>query len=82
VLTAFYITGAMMMEVASTSKTSVNLYQTTRRNNPKDSHDEEMTMIVKAASTSETSVNFYQTTRHNNPENSRQYIRMFVFLFT
>jgi hypothetical protein len=29
---------ALMMEAASTSETSVNLYQTTRRNNPEDSH--------------------------------------------
>jgi hypothetical protein len=29
---------ALMMEAASTSKTSVNSYQTTRRNNPEDSH--------------------------------------------
>jgi hypothetical protein len=29
---------ALMMEVASTSETSVNFYQTTRRNNPEDSH--------------------------------------------
>jgi hypothetical protein len=28
----------LMMEAASTSETSVNLYQTTRRNNPEDSH--------------------------------------------
>jgi hypothetical protein len=27
-----------MMETASTSETSVNLYQTTRRNSPEDSH--------------------------------------------
>jgi hypothetical protein len=27
-----------MMETASTSETSVNFYQTTRRNNPEDSH--------------------------------------------
>jgi hypothetical protein len=27
-----------MMEAASTSEMSVNYYQTTRRNNPKDSH--------------------------------------------
>jgi hypothetical protein len=27
-----------MMEAASTSETSVNVYQTTRRNNPEDSH--------------------------------------------
>jgi hypothetical protein len=27
-----------MMEAASTSETSVNFYQTTRRNNPEDSH--------------------------------------------
>jgi hypothetical protein len=29
---------ALMMEAASTSETSVNFYQTTQRNNPKDSH--------------------------------------------
>jgi hypothetical protein len=29
---------ALMMEVASTSETSVNFYQTTRRNNPEDSN--------------------------------------------
>jgi hypothetical protein len=29
---------ALMMEEASTSKTSVNFYQTTRRNNPEDRH--------------------------------------------
>jgi hypothetical protein len=29
---------AMMIEAVRTSKTSVNLYQTTRRNNPEDSH--------------------------------------------
>jgi hypothetical protein len=29
---------ALMMEAVSTSKTSVNFYQTTRRNNPEDSH--------------------------------------------
>jgi hypothetical protein len=29
---------ALMMEAASTSVTSVNLYQTTQRNNPEDSH--------------------------------------------
>jgi hypothetical protein len=27
-----------MMEAASTSETTVNLYQTTQRNNPEDSH--------------------------------------------
>jgi hypothetical protein len=27
-----------MMEASSTSETSVNFYQTTRRNNPEDSH--------------------------------------------
>jgi hypothetical protein len=27
-----------MMEAASTSETSVNFFQTTRRNNPEDSH--------------------------------------------
>jgi hypothetical protein len=30
--------GAVMMEAASTSETSVNFYQTTRRNIPEDSH--------------------------------------------
>jgi hypothetical protein len=29
---------ALMMEAASTSETSMNLYQTTRRNIPEDSH--------------------------------------------
>jgi hypothetical protein len=29
---------ALMMEAASTYETSVNFYQTTRRNNPEDSH--------------------------------------------
>jgi hypothetical protein len=29
---------ALMMEAASTFETSVNFYQTTRRNNPEDSH--------------------------------------------
>jgi hypothetical protein len=29
---------ALMMEAASTSETSVNFYQTTRRNIPEDSH--------------------------------------------
>jgi hypothetical protein len=28
----------LMMEAASTSETSVNFYQTTRRSNPEDSH--------------------------------------------
>jgi phage regulator Rha-like protein len=29
---------ALMMEAENTSETSVNFYQTTRRNNPEDSH--------------------------------------------
>jgi hypothetical protein len=29
---------ALMMEAASNSETSVNFYQTTRHNNPEDSH--------------------------------------------
>jgi hypothetical protein len=29
---------ALMMEAPSTSETSANVYQTTRRNNPEDSH--------------------------------------------
>jgi hypothetical protein len=29
---------ALMMDAASTTETSVNFYQTTRRNNPEDSH--------------------------------------------
>jgi hypothetical protein len=29
---------ALMMEVVSTTETSVNFYQTTRRNTPEDSH--------------------------------------------
>jgi hypothetical protein len=31
---------ALMMEAARTSETSVNLYQTARRNNPEDSHQQ------------------------------------------
>jgi hypothetical protein len=30
--------GVLMMEAASISETLVNFYQTTRRNNPEDSH--------------------------------------------
>jgi hypothetical protein len=33
-----YIAIALMMGAASTSETSVNFYQTTRRYNPEDSH--------------------------------------------
>jgi hypothetical protein len=29
---------SLMMEVVSTSETSMNFYQTTRRNNPEDNH--------------------------------------------
>jgi hypothetical protein len=32
------IIGALMMKAASTSETSVNFYQTLRRNNPEDSN--------------------------------------------
>jgi hypothetical protein len=32
------IMDALIMEAASTSETSVNFYQTTRRKNPEDSH--------------------------------------------
>jgi hypothetical protein len=35
-LAAFFI--ALMMEAAITSETSINFYQTTRRNNTEDSH--------------------------------------------
>jgi hypothetical protein len=39
VLVAFIIRLiALMMEAASTSETSVNFYQTIRRNNPEDGH--------------------------------------------
>jgi hypothetical protein len=37
---------ALMMEAASTSETSVNFYQITRRNNPQDSHLNDLTLIV------------------------------------
>jgi hypothetical protein len=37
---------ALMMEAASTSETSVNVYQTARRNNPEDSHFQEIRKIV------------------------------------
>jgi hypothetical protein len=36
VLAAFII--ALMMDAANTTETSVNFYQTTRRNHPKDGH--------------------------------------------
>jgi hypothetical protein len=38
ILAATFIITALMMEVASSSETSVNFYQTTRRYNPEDSH--------------------------------------------
>jgi hypothetical protein len=39
VLAAFIIRAiALMMKAVSTSETSVNFYQATRRNNPEDSH--------------------------------------------
>jgi hypothetical protein len=34
----WYILTALMMETVNTSETSVSVYQTTRRNIPKDSH--------------------------------------------
>jgi hypothetical protein len=34
----FWIFFALMVEAASTSETSVNFYQTTRRKNPEDGH--------------------------------------------
>jgi hypothetical protein len=38
VLAASMMMMTMMMETATTSVTPVNVYQTTRRNNPEDSH--------------------------------------------
>jgi hypothetical protein len=38
VLTDGHLQGALMMQAANTSETSVNFYQTTRRYNPEDSH--------------------------------------------
>jgi hypothetical protein len=46
VLTAF-INIALMMVAARTSETSVNVYQTTRRNNPEDSHLKIMAKLIK-----------------------------------
>jgi hypothetical protein len=37
-LARWMLMDALMMEEANTSETSVNFYQTTRRNNPEDSH--------------------------------------------
>jgi hypothetical protein len=37
-MTVFWDDVAVMMEAAGTSETSVNFYQTTRRNIPEDSH--------------------------------------------
>jgi hypothetical protein len=39
---------AVMMEEASTSETSVNFYQITRRNNPEDSHLHEVSSSMFA----------------------------------
>jgi hypothetical protein len=36
---------ALMMEAASTSEMSANVYQTTRRNNPEDSHLQITTLV-------------------------------------
>jgi hypothetical protein len=37
---------ALVMEAGSTCETSVNLYQTTRRNNPEDSHLQYVTVLT------------------------------------
>jgi hypothetical protein len=36
-----------MMEAAGTSETSVNFYQTTRRNNPEDSHQRTVMLVLR-----------------------------------
>jgi hypothetical protein len=41
---------ALMMEAASTSETSVNFYQATRRNNPEDSHLHDVITLRRAGS--------------------------------
>jgi hypothetical protein len=41
---------ALMMEAASTSEMSVNFYQTTRRNNPEDSHLDPLQVFCKRSS--------------------------------
>jgi hypothetical protein len=40
---------ALMMEAASTSETSVNFYQTTRRNNLEDSHPHDLEYLIQNA---------------------------------
>jgi hypothetical protein len=45
VLTASII--ALMIETASTYETSVNFYETIRRNNPEDSRLQHITYIIK-----------------------------------
>jgi hypothetical protein len=40
---------ALMMEAASTYDTSVNFYQSTRRNNPEDSHLQEHFTLGKVS---------------------------------
>jgi hypothetical protein len=40
---------ALMMEAASISETSVNFYQTTRRNNPEDSHLQGIRYLSKSS---------------------------------
>jgi hypothetical protein len=42
---------ALMTDAASTSETSVNLYQTTRRNNPENSHLDVTFWLVKPQET-------------------------------
>jgi hypothetical protein len=37
-MTVFWVAIALMMDAESTSGTSLNFYQTTRRYNPEDSH--------------------------------------------
>jgi hypothetical protein len=75
---------ALMMEAASTSETLVNFYQTTRCDNPEDSHLH--TTRIHGATTQKTAIfilpeytvrqprrqpsSYYQTTRCDNPEDS------------
>jgi hypothetical protein len=64
---------ALMMEAASTSEMSANFYQTTRRNNPEDSHlhtrrRENISSHMEAVCISETLVFTYKSTRRYTTE--------------
>jgi hypothetical protein len=77
------LTIALMMEAATTSETSVNFYQTTRRNNTEDCHlhtrrRENLKSRMETVCSSETSVSTYKSTRRYNPEDKHRFPRMLL----